>query len=62
VRGSAINYLGNPRFRPQCAFKAIISSEDMERCNRMLDKHAILITDDGPLAVHSREDAKDLIQ
>jgi hypothetical protein len=62
VRGSAINYPGNPRFRSQCAFKSASSSKGMEGHRRMLANHALFISDDGPMGVCAREEVKDLIQ
>jgi hypothetical protein len=60
-RGNAINYPGNPRFRPSCAFKMAPTSEEMETKRTMLYSHAVVITDDGPMVVHSREEVKDII-
>jgi hypothetical protein len=61
AHGSVINYSGNPRFRPQFAFKAVSASEEMDQWLRMLVNHALLIIDDGPMVVWSREEVKDLI-
>jgi hypothetical protein len=62
VRGSAINYLGNPRFCPRCAFKVAATSQEMEQNYQYLLRHAIVVMDDGSLAVRSREEVKDIIQ
>jgi hypothetical protein len=61
IRGNAVNYPGNPRFRLQCAFKMAPTSEEMERRREMLTTHAVVITDEGPMAVHSREEVKNII-
>jgi hypothetical protein len=61
LRGSAVNYPGNPRFRPRVAFKFANTSEEMEQMCIMLTNHALVISDEGPLAVQSREEVKDLI-
>jgi hypothetical protein len=60
-RGNAINYPGNPKFRSSCAFKMAPTSEEMENKRTMLSSHAVVITDDGPMAVHSRGEVKDII-
>jgi hypothetical protein len=44
--GSAINYPGNPRFRPRCVFKRAVISEEMNQRCRYLTKHAVVITDE----------------
>jgi hypothetical protein len=62
ARGSAVNYPGDPRFRPRCAYKmATISSEMEQHCQHLSD-HAIVITEEGPMGVRSREEVKDIIQ
>jgi hypothetical protein len=45
-QGSAINYPGNPRFRPRCVFKRAVISEEMNQRCRYLTKHAVVITDE----------------
>jgi hypothetical protein len=60
--GNAVSYPGNPHFRPHCAFKTMAASAEMERRRQHLSEHAVVITDEGPLAVQSREEVKDLIQ
>jgi hypothetical protein len=62
VWGSAINYPGNPRFCPRCAFKVAATSQEMEQNCQYLLRHAIVVMDDGSLAVRSREEVKDIIQ
>jgi hypothetical protein len=62
VRGSAVNYPGNSRFRPRCAFKVAATSQEMELSRQYLSGHAIVITDDGSLAVQSREEVKYIVQ
>jgi hypothetical protein len=61
VRGNAVNFPGNPRFRPRCAFKLADTSEEMESRKEMLTRHDVVITDDGPMAAQSREEVKDII-
>jgi hypothetical protein len=61
-QGSAINYPGNPRFRPRCVFKRAVISEEMNQRCRYLTKHAVVITDEGAMVIRSREEVKDLIQ
>jgi hypothetical protein len=41
--------------------KAVSASEEMDQWLRMLVNHALLIIDDGPMVVWSREEVKDLI-
>jgi hypothetical protein len=60
-RGCAVNYPGNPRFRPRFAFKFSTSTADMEQREAMLSKLAVVIMDEGPMAVRSREEVKDII-
>jgi hypothetical protein len=61
ARGSAVNYPGNPRFRPRVVHKMVSASEEMEQRRQMLTLHAIIISDEGQLRVQSREEVKDLI-
>jgi hypothetical protein len=60
-RGSAINYLGNPGFRPRLAFRRACITEEMNQRCQYLINHAIVITDEGPMVVGSREKVKDII-
>jgi hypothetical protein len=60
-RGSAINYPGNPLFRPSIAFKMSASTEDMIQREDMLLKHALLIKEEGLLGIHSCEELKEVI-
>lgn len=59
--GSAINYPGNPWFRPSCSFKIAATSDDMEARRKMLTILAVLITEEGQLAVQSRDEVKDIL-
>jgi hypothetical protein len=57
-----MNYPGNPRFRPSCVFKVADTTEEMnQRCRLLMDR-AIIITEEGPMGVRSREELKDIIQ
>lgn len=60
--GSAINYLGNPRFRPRCAWKIAATSSDMEDRKSMLTNQAVLLVDEGMVAVQSNRELADIIQ
>jgi hypothetical protein len=60
-RGSAVKYSGNPRFRPNFAFKTAETTEDMNQRSRMLVEHAVVITEEGPRGAQSREEVKDII-
>jgi hypothetical protein len=60
-RGSAVNYLGNPRFHPRIAAKIMDTSEEMEHIKLLLCNRAMVITEDGPMEVRSREEVKDII-
>jgi hypothetical protein len=62
ARGSAIIFPGNPRFRPRCAFKAMSTSVEMEQRCQYLSSHAVLITEEGPMKVQSKEEVKESIQ
>jgi hypothetical protein len=48
----AINYPGNPRFSQH---------QEINQRRRMLTEHAVVITDEGPLEVRSREEVKEII-
>jgi hypothetical protein len=61
-QGSVVNYLGNPRFRPNSIFKRSYITEEMHQHCQYYTSHAIVITDEGPLAVSSHEEVKDIIQ
>jgi hypothetical protein len=56
--GSAINYPENPRFRPTSAFKVTATTEDMHHRSRWLSDHAIVITEEGPMGVQSKDEVK----
>jgi hypothetical protein len=43
-RGSAVNYPGNPHFRPRVAFKLAPTSVDMEDRKEMLAHYAVVVT------------------
>jgi hypothetical protein len=58
---SAVNYPGNPRFRPNVAFKMAHTLQEMEGQHYKLVHHAVMINDEGPLEVRSCEDLKDII-
>jgi hypothetical protein len=60
-RGYVVNYPGNPCFRPRFAFKSASTSADMKQREAMLSKLTVVITDEGPMAVRSREEVKDII-
>lgn len=56
--GSAVNYPGNPRFRPLHAFKIAYTTDDMEERRQMLSDLALLITEEGPLGVLLRDEVR----
>jgi hypothetical protein len=62
VSGSAVNYPGNPRFRPTSAFKTAHTTQEMDDRCQLLTIRAIVITDEGSMSAHSREEVKDIIQ
>jgi hypothetical protein len=43
-------------------YKVVDTSEDMEQCQQWLTNDAVIITEEGPMGVCSREEVKDLIQ
>jgi hypothetical protein len=45
------NYPGNLCFWPRTTFKMTETIEDMDKRQRMLTKHALLITKEGPMGV-----------
>jgi hypothetical protein len=45
VRGCAVNYPGNPRFRPKFAFNLADISEEMNQRQQLLATHAVVISD-----------------
>lgn len=61
ARGSAVNYPGNPRFRPRFSFKLAYTSDDLEAQRQLLTNLAVVITEEGPLRVQSREEVKDIM-
>jgi hypothetical protein len=60
-RGSVVNYPTNPRFRPRVVFRSVETSEEMEQRQGMLSNHALVITEEGPMGIQSREEVKDVI-
>jgi hypothetical protein len=60
-RGCAVNYLDNPRFCPRAAVKIMHTFEEMEHRRVLLTSHGVLITEEGPMEVQSREEVKDII-
>jgi hypothetical protein len=56
---SAINFLGNPRFKPRAAFKTMQTSEEMEDRRRLFTNHALVVK--GALGLRSPEELKGLI-
>jgi hypothetical protein len=60
-RGSAVNYSRNPRFRPRIVFKIDNIFKEMEQRRVLLTNHALVIFDEGPLAVQSKEEVRNLI-
>jgi hypothetical protein len=61
VRGCAVNYPGNPRFRPRAVHKIADSSEEMHQKEQAMADHAVVISDEGPMEVRSREEVKEII-
>jgi hypothetical protein len=59
--GFVVNYPRNPRFRPRFTFKIVETSEEMGQRGSMLSNHAVVITDEGPLGVRSKEGVKEII-
>jgi hypothetical protein len=59
--GFVVNYPRNPRFRPRFTFKIVETSEEMGQRGSMLSNHAMVITDEGPLGVRSKEGVKEII-
>jgi hypothetical protein len=62
VRGNAVNYPSNPRFQPRSDFKKSEITQDMDDRCRILNNRAVVITEEGPMGVRSREEVKDIIQ
>jgi hypothetical protein len=58
---SVINFPGNPRFRPQAAFKMAYTSPEMEDRRVMLTNHAVIVKEEEPLGLRSTEELKDVI-
>jgi hypothetical protein len=59
--GSAINFPGNPRFRPRVAFKVAASSKEMDDRQHLLANYALIVKEEGSLGLRSSEELKDLI-
>jgi hypothetical protein len=49
VRGSAINFPGNPRFRPRVAFKSAPASPAMDERKDLLSGFALRVKEEGPM-------------
>jgi hypothetical protein len=60
-RGNALNYPKNPCFRPRLAFKMKGTSQEMEQKRQFLTAHAMVITEEGPMGVRSRDEVNDII-
>jgi hypothetical protein len=60
-QGNAINYLGNPCFRPRITFKMSDTSQEMQQHREMLANHAVVVADVGPMRVQTREEVKDIV-
>jgi hypothetical protein len=60
-RGSAVNYPGNPSFRPRIAANIMDTTEKMDHRKLLLCNCAVVITEDGPMGVRSREEVKNTI-
>jgi hypothetical protein len=58
---SAINYPGNPRFRPRVAFKMLAASRDMVDKRNMMDHFALVAQEIGALSLASTEELKDIL-
>lgn len=56
-----MNYPGNPLFCPCFAFKMVHTNKDLEARREMLSNLALLITEEGPLGLQSREEVKDIL-
>jgi hypothetical protein len=61
IRGSVVNYSGNPRFSPRCAHRLTTTSIEMDHRHQLLSDHAVMITDDGPMKMVSREEVNKII-
>jgi hypothetical protein len=60
-RGSVVNYPGNPRFRPRAAVKVANTTSEMDQKRWMLEDHALVISDVGPMSIQLRDEVKDVI-
>jgi hypothetical protein len=56
-----VNYPSNPRFSPRCAHRLTTTSVEMDRRHQLLSDHAVMITDDGPMKMVSREEVNKII-
>jgi hypothetical protein len=61
VREHAINYPGNPRVRPRCAHRMAATTTEMNHRDRLLAGHAILVSDDVPMRVSTRDEVREII-
>lgn len=61
-RSSAINYPGHPRFWPRVAFKMVATSDDMEERSKLLANLAVVVTEEVPVGLRSKEELKEISQ
>lgn len=59
--GNAIDHPGNPRHRPRFVEKHAVLTDDMEDRKELLTSRALLMIEEGPVGVVSREEVAEII-
>jgi hypothetical protein len=58
---NAINFLGNPSFRPSASFVSMASTKEMDDREDLLNRHVLVVSEHGPLGLRSAEEFKVLL-
>lgn len=61
-RGMVVDYPGNPRSCPRIVEKIAWTTKEMQQRRDMLTHHALLVTEEGPLGVASKEEVVEIIR
>jgi hypothetical protein len=56
-----VDFPGNPRQRLRVVEKIVWAPDEIQQRRDMLSKHALLVTEEGPLGVVSREEVAEII-
>jgi hypothetical protein len=53
---------GNPRQRPRVAEKTAWSSDEVQQRSEMMSHHSLVVNEEGPRGVTSREEVAEIIE